>query len=351
VLLKTIVRALFVGLGLFFWFWQPDAGWIEHAYANGSYPGWQHAAFAAANPLPWSLGDLAALLGFGLIAWRVAAFFRRKRGTPAIPALGLLLVDVAAILGVYLVWFEVSWGWNYSRAPIETRVVFDESRINARATDALRALAMKQANALAAPAHAEDQNPLDVEALRLTWLPAVQRAGDTWIPLTGEPKPTIFNPFMQATGTSGFINPLTLNVQLASDVLWFERPFALSHEWSHTAAYAREDEANYLAILTCVRSSDPAIRYSGWLETFLSLPPRRTRYRKREFAPLVWSDFAAMRARDARHINTLLANWSWHTYNAYLKSNRVASGVYNYSEVSRLLLGAPLGADGLPIAK
>ena len=58
------------------------------------------------------------------------------------------------------------------------------------------------------------------------WLPIVQAGGDTWTPLTGAAKPTLFDPFMNATGTSGFINPLTLNVQLASDLLWFERPFS-----------------------------------------------------------------------------------------------------------------------------
>jgi hypothetical protein len=209
---------------------------------------------------------------------------------------------------------------------------------------------MAQMNALAAAAHARADVPLDLSVLRVAWLPAVQRAGNAWEPLVGDAKPTIADPFMLATGTSGFINPLTLNIAIASDVLWFERPFDYAHEWSHVAAYAREDEANYLAIVTCLRSPDPAIQYSGWFELFLYLPQKR-RYAHREFVPLVWADFAALRKRNARHINTLLAHWSWRTYNAYLKSNRIASGVANYDEVTRLMLGVPLDADGLPIAR
>ena len=134
---------------------------------------------------------------------------------------------------------------------------------------------MAEMNALAAAAHARAASPLDLTALQAAWLPTVQRAGDDWTPLVGAAKPTVADPFMLATGTSGFINPLTLNVALASDLLWFERPFDLAHEWSHDAAYAREDEANYLAILTCLRSPDPAVRYSGWFELFLYLPQRR----------------------------------------------------------------------------
>jgi hypothetical protein len=265
-------------------------------------------------------------------------------------AFGGLLLTCAAIVGLYAIWFELSWGWNYARAPLETRVQFDAGRVTPAAAAALRTRAMAEMNALAPSAHARAAIPLDRSALRAAWLPAVQRAGDTWVPQVDAPKPTIANPFMLATGTSGFINPLTLNVALASDLLWFERPFDLAHEWSHDAAYAREDEANYLAIVTCLRSHDPAMQYAGWFALFLYLPQKR-HYARREFVPLVWQDFVAIRKRDARHINVMLARWSWRTYNVYLKSNKIAAGIANYDEVTRLMLGVPLDSDGLPLAK
>jgi hypothetical protein len=344
------LRVLAVVLGAAALVWQPGPEWIERAYANGAYPAWQHVAFAVAQPVPWSLGDLAGLIGIVAILWRVVAFARSGKGKKTPRALGMMLLDVAAVVGIYAVWFEVSWGWNYARAPIEARVVFNPSQVTARAADLTRDRAIAEMNKLAAAAHLESESELDLPALQARWLEAVQRVGDRWQPQVGPPKPTLAGPFMEATGTSGFINPLTLNVQLAGDVLWFERPFALSHEWSHVAAYAREDEANYLAILTCIRSADPRVQYSGWLELFLYLPPK-PHYKRRTFVPLVWADFDAMRKRDARHINVLLSHWTWNTYNAYLKTNHVASGVYNYNEVSRLVLGVPLDAQGLPVAK
>jgi Protein of unknown function (DUF3810) len=344
------LRVLAVALGAAALLWQPSPEWIETAYANGAYPAWEHAAFAVTHVLPWSLGDVAALIGIVAILWLIVRFARAGRGKKTPRLFGSLVLSIAAILGVYAIWFEVSWGWNYARAPIEARVDFEQSRVTARAADLTRDQAIANMNALAVPAHAESGDALDLDTLRTTWLPAVTRVGDRWEPQTGEPKPTIADPFMEATGTSGFINPLTLNVQLASDVLWFERPFALSHEWSHVAAYAREDEANYLAILTCIRSTDPRVEYSGWLELFLYLPPK-THYTRRTFDPLVWADFQAMRRRDAHHINVLLSHWTWNTYNAYLKTNHVASGIYNYNEVSRLILGVRVDSEGLPVAK
>ena len=346
------LRLAVIGLGVLALVWQPAAPWIERAYVNGAYPGWEHAANAVTSRLPWSLGDLAFGVGIVAIVWRIVAYARNRgrRRRSRSGSFAMLLLDVAAIASLYAVWFEVAWGWNYARAPIETRVAFDAERVTPAATVQLRTRAISEMNALAPAAHARSAEPLDIDALRAAWLPAVRRAGDDWMPEACPAKPTIVNPFMEATGTSGFINPLTLNTQLAGDVLWFERPFDQSHEWSHVAAYAREDEANYLAIVTCLRSPDPVARYSGWFELFLYLPQKR-HYAHREFVPLVWQDFTAMRLRDSRHINMLLAHWTWRMYNVYLKSNRIASGVENYNEVTRLILGAPLDAQGLPEAK
>ena len=338
--------ALILG-GIFLGIWHPSAEWVEHAYANGVYPGWEHFIHAIAQPLPWSLGDLAALLGVALIIWRVVARLRASQYS-LVRRIGLAVFDVAAIVGAYVIWFDVSWGWNYDRAPIEARVNYQASRVTPQAVDALRLKAIAEMNALAPLAHAHANDPLNIEQLRTSWLPTVQAAGDTWSPEVGAPKLTVAEPFMAATGTSGFINPLTLNSHLATDLLWFERPFSLAHEWSHVAAYAREDEANYLAIVTCLRSPDPVAQYSGWLELFLYLPGI-PQYKHSTFVPLVWSDFDAIRKRNARHINLTLAHWSWRTYNVYLKSNRIASGVQNYDEVTRLVLGIPRDANGLPV--
>jgi hypothetical protein len=343
--LGLVVRLLAIVLGIVAFLWQPDPAWIERAYVNGAYPAWEQVAYAITRPLPWSLGDVAALAGVAAIVWRIVVFARARRRTWA--SLAMVLVDCAAIAGLYLLWFEASWGWNYARAPLETRVRFDPSRVTPQAAVALREHAMFEMNSLAAAAHARAALPLDLSVLRAAWLPVVQRVGDHWTPLVGRAKPTVADPFMLATGTSGFINPLTLNVAMASDLLWFERPFDLAHEWSHDAGYAREDEANYLAILTTLRAPDPVMQYSGWFELFLYLPQKR-HYARREFVPYVWRDFAAMRARDARHLNVVLAHWSWRTYNVYLKSNRIASGIRNYNEVTRLVLGIPLDAHGLP---
>ncbi len=329
------VRVLLIAAGVAALLWRPSATWVEQSYVNGAYPVWEHALFAVSSRLPWSLGDIVVLAGAGVLIWRV---LRRDW-------LGAL-----AVLGLYACWFEAGWGWNYDRAPIEARMLYDQGRITAQAVDALRAQAVANMNRLAPLAHAAAAQPLDTSALSAGWLVVAQAGGDRWTPHVGAPKPTLADPFMNATGTSGYINPLALDVHLASDLLWFERPFALTHEWSHVAGYAREDEANYLAIVNCTRSTIPVVAYSGWLELFLYLPALR-HYPRSMFVPQVWQDFAAMRTRDQRRINISLARFSWHTYNVYLKSNHIASGIANYDEVTRLYLGIARDGAGLPIPR
>jgi hypothetical protein len=327
------VALVAVALGAATFFWRPSPEWVESAYANGFYPGWERGIYQITSRLPWSFGDVVVLAGVAIF---IVQLWRRRW-------LGAL-----AVLGIYAFWFEASWAWNYNRAPIETRVVYDAGNENEAALQALRARAIAQINRLAPLAHARQNEPLDTDRLYADWLPVVQAGGDHWTPLTYPPRPTIADAFMNATGTTGYINPFTLNSALASDLLWFERPFTLAHEWSHVAAYAREDEANYLAAVTTTRSSDPVEAYSGWLELFLYLPPL-PKYPHSMFSPLVWDDFAQMRARDTRTINARLASISWKTYNTYLKSNHVSSGIENYNEVTRLYLGIRLDRNGLPI--
>ncbi len=324
-----------IALGIAALLWRPSSSWVESVYVNGIYPHWEHTLFPISSALPWSLGDVVVIAGVAIFVWRV---LRRD------------WLGAVATIAVYALWFEAGWGWNYDRAPIEARTAYDQSRITPRAVDALRARAIAQMNRLAPLAHAQASAPLDIGGLYAAWLPVVQAGGDGWTPLAGAPKPTLADPFMNATGTSGYINPLALDVHLASDLLWFERPFDLAHEWSHVAGYAREDEANFLAIVSCGRSNSPVVQYSGWVELFLYLPPE-ARYSKKTFNPLVWADFAALRERNRRHINISLANLSWRTYNTYLKSNHVASGIQNYDEVTRLYLGIARDPEGLPVPR
>lgn len=335
--------------------WHPSAQWVEAEFSNGWYPKWENFWGAFTPSVFFSLGDFVVLAGVVVLiikVWRNVA--RMRRGRFGVPLLRLL-AGVAALAGLYAFWFYAGWGWGYNRAPLQTRVVYDSSRITPKNVDALRRRAVAEINRLAPLAHAQQDaapgySPLADELMRNAWMPVVQRLGDRWTPSVAPAKWSLAGFFMDAGGTSGFTNPFTLETQLAPDLLWFERPFSQAHEWSHVAGYNREDEANYIAALTCMRDSDAIAQYSGWLAVFLYLPPL-PKYPHTMFAPQVWQDFAALRARNAHFVNLSFSRFSWRVYNSYLKSNRIASGVRNYGEVTQLLVAIPLNRQGLPFPR
>ena len=59
-------------------------------------------------------------------------------------------------------------------------------------------------------------------------------------------------------------DPYFLETLVSSQLLPFERPFVLAHEWSHLTGLADEGDANFLGWLACVRAAPPQ-QYSGWL--------------------------------------------------------------------------------------
>jgi hypothetical protein len=323
--------------------WHPSSAWVERYFSNGYYPFWERFWASITVPASFSVNDVVIAVAVAIavvsLLW-VRPFWRA-------------LLGIAGLAALFALWFYAGWGYGYDRAPVETRTAFSADRVNTAAIDALRSHAIAQMNALAAPAHRihESGARVGVAQLNAAWLPVVQRLGDRWTPRVGPAKVTVAGWFMDATGTSGFTSPFTLETYLAPDLLWFERPFVQSHEWSHAAGYNREDEANYIAAITCLRDPDPVVRYSGWFEIFTYLPPQHARYVRSEFVPDVWADFAAVRARNSRFVNLKLSTFSWHVYNSYLKSNHVVSGVQNYNQVTRLLAGIPLDGDGLPLAR
>ena len=333
--------------------WHPDGQWVEDAFSNGWYPRWQHFWGTATAPFPFSLGDWVVLAGVLVLIVKLVGNVRRmRRGRFGTPLLRLVL-GIGGLVGLYALWFYGGWGWGYARAPLQTRVAYDASRITQASLDALRHRAIAQLNKLAPLAHAQQSAAardagLSNELLRNAWLPVVQRLGDRWQPDVSPAKFTLAGFFMDRNGTSGFTNPFTLETQLAPDLLWFELPFDQAHEWSHIAGFNREDEANYIAALTCLRDSDTVAQYSGWLEIFLYLPALQ-RYPHKMFVSRVWEDFATLRKRNAQFVNINFARLSWSMYNTYLKSNRIASGVRNYDEVTQLMLAVPLDRQGLPV--
>ena len=61
-----------------------------------------------------------------------------------------------------------------------------------------------------------------------------------------------------------FTGEANLNVNFPD----YSLPFTAAHELAHQRGIAKEDEANFIAYLVCIRSEDAYIRYSGYLNLY-----------------------------------------------------------------------------------
>ena len=73
---------------------------------------------------------------------------------------------------------------------------------------------------------------------------------------------------MSYTHITGVYTFFTGEANLNVDFPDYTLPFTAAHELSHQRGVAREDEANFMAFLVCLKSEDAYIRYSGYLNLY-----------------------------------------------------------------------------------
>jgi hypothetical protein len=238
------------------------------------------------------------------------------------------------------------WGLNYRRVPLVEKVRFDEAAASPDRLMTLATTTVDEMNRLHASKGAAALTREGVDGSLARAFDSAQRAIGVATPARpGRPKWSILDVYFKAAGVEGMTDPLFLETLVAGDLLPFERPFVIAHEWSHLAGFADEGEANFLGWLTCTKGSDEAA-YSGWQflygQLYQSLSPDERKSVSARLEPGPRADLVAAADRVRRHVKPLVANAGWQVYDRYLKANRVEAGTASYAEVVRLVLGIRL---------
>jgi hypothetical protein len=317
---------------------------VERWYSTGLYTLLQPTLTFASNASPFSLLDALVIALTLIFLCRAIQDLTRASwwsGT-------VRIVMRAAIWGtrLYLA-FLVLWGLNYQRQRLAERLAFDRTAVTEAAAARLAAVSIDRLNALHATAHAEGWlmgRTID-PALAGAFDRVTHDLGAPRRVVVGRPKSSVLDWYFQRAGVAGMTDPFFLETLLAGDLLPFERPFVIAHEWSHLAGLADEGEANVAGWLTCLRGS-PGDQYSGWLfmqgEALRVLPRRDQAALAARLSAGPRADLRAIRERLARHISPRISSLGWRVYDSYLKANRVEAGTASYDEALRLALGLRL---------
>lgn len=328
----------------------PWPGWfIEYAYSRGMYPYIQRVLTAASNRTPWAVMDGLLAAAAVYVVWRlvraVAAMRERGMGSALWEFTRRLLRTSALIACVFL----VVWGLNYRRVPLE-RVLRGENQA-AVTPDEIQALAeravtgsrdTRPADPGIPGSEGDSRDSFTALAARLAgpFQQALRQLGYPVVTVMGRPKVSrILTPFFTAAGVTGMVNPLALESIVHAELLPFERPMVLAHEWAHLAGVADEADASAVAWLACTLAGSD-LAYSAHvfvvIETSAALPGPAWRELRTRLDPGVVSDLQAL-ARRLTKQQPVVRDTAFKVYDGYLKSNSVADGVRSYSRVLRVL--------------
>jgi hypothetical protein len=307
---------------------------IERLYSTDWYLRIQGVLTTASNTIPiaWlDIGVACLLIGaIELVISRTRRLGTKRAFTPN------LITAARAAAWLYLL-FLALWGLNYRRVPLEEKLDYEQSRLTRDAAIEFANNAVAQVNAGYAAAHA---TPFTKDALEASFADTQIALGATRLAVPGVPKRSLLNYYFRRAAIDGMTDPYFLEIIVNPDVLEFERPFVIAHEWAHLAGYANEAEANFIAWLTCVRGKAPQ-QYSGWLAGYehgMAAVPRADRSTIHPLDDGPRQDLQAMAARYAKS-SPLVRRTARGVYDEYLKANRVGEGIASYDAVVRLMIG------------
>jgi hypothetical protein len=204
---------------------------VEGLYSARLYLDIQSFLTTASNQFPFALLDVAA--GCLLVAaWMMVRSRVRLVGVRrAIIWNSVTAVKTAAV--VYLL-FLALWGLNYRRVPLEQKLDYDRSRLTRDAAISFANVAVAALNGGYAAAHAK---PTDLQALDASFADVQGALGATRLAVTGLPKRSLLTFYFRRAAIDGMTDPWFLEIIVNPDVLEFERPFVIAHEWGHLVRF------------------------------------------------------------------------------------------------------------------
>ena len=326
---------------------------IERYYSTALNRILIEALSSASGVFPFSLAEILVLLIAimilrGIIKW--LGVITRNRNSDwsflAQPLISLLvLVSVLYFLFVFL------WGLNYSRLSFAQIAGFTVQPATTGELAQVCESLIERTNLLRLGLE-QDQNGVmrltDGKTMALnSAVDGYEQAKDIYPELGGKfgrPKALLLSIPVSYLGFSGAYFPFTGEANINMAVPDAMLPSTVGHEMAHQRGFAREDEANYIAYLTCNLNPDPNFQYSGnMLAVIISMNTLR-QYDMAKFLELQAKYGQGMRndlndyALFTKKHDTIIRRFSNAANDLYLKSNRQADGVYSYDRMVNLLI-------------
>jgi hypothetical protein len=325
----------------------PD--WVERNYTYGIYPFISKLQRFLFGWIPFSIGDLFYAFLILVILFRTLRFFKllfQKKLTRKFFIAALQQI-IFFFLFVY-VFFNLLWALNYNRAGIASQLKLEVKQYSLADLDTLTSAVQIKLNEYAAFVTEEQRDSLNKKRrLFKESRRAYQYAAKQFSFLKYQPfsvKPSLFSYAGNYLGFQGYYNPFSGEAQVNTTSPRFLEPFVTAHEIAHQLGYAKENEANFVAFLTCRAFPSAAFKYSLYFDIY-NYAIGEVRRRDSALAKTYQQKLHQQVVRDIKEFRDFYKKYKnpiepiimW-GYGHYLKANNQPAGKQTYNEVVAWLI-------------
>jgi len=325
--------------------------WVEKNYTTGVYPLFAQPLSTLSGFLPFSLAELilACLVLVGIFFIGRGIHVLLAGSVSPAGAFRRLLMPALLAAGLVYLGFVLGWGLNYYRLPFAQTAHFDVHPSSIGELAAASRAMIHWANRLRGELVLSGQvpgtnDPADIFRRAGLGYQAAARKYPALGGSFGPPKPVFLSRAMTYTGITGVYFPFTGEANVNTHIPPVTLPFTAGHEMAHQRGFAREDEANFIAYLTCRANPGLDFQYSGSLMAVIYLMNALTAHDPEAAAELrqlygdgLRQDLAAISAFWRRYQGPV-EQVSTRVNDIFLKSSRQKDGVQSYNRVVDLLL-------------
>lgn len=262
---------------------------------------------------------------------------------------GLLNLLTAFSIG-YTV-FLLFWGMNYDRPSLETDFSLTSAPHSKEELIELYTFLIEESNQARQLVNENEHGIFEAfsdyrDIFKRASL-GYQAAAKTYPVLTGDygsPKPILASKFLNYTNITGIYSPFTAEANVNIAVPDSTLLFTTMHEMAHQRGYANENEANFIAFITCISHPDADFIYAGYLSALNYTNVALARVDRDALIHLNEQLDESVR-RDMLYLNEFWAQYkgkieeTFQSMNqSYLTFNGVSDGVQSYGRVVDLLL-------------
>jgi hypothetical protein len=309
---------------------------IERYYSGALYPLIAKSLSSVSDLVPYSLWDIfwisviiLFLCGLILLILRTIRLY-------------WFVLRVAQVMALFYSFFYISWGFNYFRPNIETRVGWKAYKADEKVFRVILDSLIVNTNKSFVKIRPSEY-PFVERLVDDSYRKNISALGINYLIGSRHPKKMILSTYFAKSDVNGYFGPFFNEVNLNYYLYPADYPFSLAHEKAHQYGIASESEANLTAFIICTASEDRRLKYSGYMFLmlyFLNDARHMDGYQgfiKKIDKPVIEDIRFRNRYYEGLQDSTL-KKIQTAANDAYLKSNSIKKGVRNYNQVVSLVI-------------